>query len=154
MAGAILGQTPSGSVTTVKTDADGNLNIAAGGVVLASESAVSNYNNSAALTNNVVKKVVFKDAASAASQCKRFNLRVVGGSGYAGKVHFAVFVASPGAGTHVTNANFFLYSDESMLSIPCNVSEIHLVSIDSGAVGATFYIDAYSDEDISGTTIA
>lgn len=153
MAGAILGQDPNGNLITIRVDADGNLLLAAGGVVLASESATYNYNKSAALTNNVVKKVVFKTAGAVASQAKRYDLRVVGGAGYAGKVHIRVFTAASGAAT-VTNEHFFLYSDESRLSIPCNISEIHLLSIDGGAVGATFYLDAYSDEDITGTTIA
>ncbi|RLC88410.1 MAG: hypothetical protein DRJ03_02705 [Chloroflexi bacterium] len=117
-----------------------------------------NFNGSEDCADDATLTVAFKNSDGDGSTAKRVQVRITADDpAWDGKVHYKYFAsrdpAIPAAAP-VTTDNFFLYVGESELEIPAFTGQIQFLNKDAvGAVGIRVYIDAFSDEDISGTTM-
>jgi len=96
--------------------------------------------------------ITFKDTNGNNTRAKRVHLRIDAAGGHSGEVyrkpynrHGAVVAAAAG--------DFYFLAGESMLELPFYTAQINVLNSDA-AVACTVYYEAFSDEDITGTTIA
>ena len=97
--------------------------------------------------------VTFKDADGNNTRAKRVSIRFGAAAGHIGKIH-RVFYNRHGTMADADASNMFNYAGEVELVIPFMCAQVKIFAIDPGAMAYGVYIDAFSDEDITGTTIA
>lgn len=113
----------------------------------------NNFNSSGAIASGNGKlTITFKDASANLTRAKRIFLRIDAAIGFTGYIHYVCYSAH-GTVSDAASSNFFLMAGETLLEIPFYCAQIKLLNTDA-AINATVYIDAYSNDDISGSTIA
>lgn len=107
----------------------------------------NNFNGSNALTANVAGAFIFKNAAGVQTRAKEIFIRIDAGvSGDLAKINYRLNLS--GTPVAPTTAQQFLDVGGWMTQIKCFAASIGFLTVNANCVA---YIDAYSDEDISGT---
>ena len=108
-----------------------------------------NYNYKQNLAAGGVRNITFKDASAGLTRAKRLFIRIEEATGaHSGAVHYKLR-SDHGTIVNATANNFFMYNGETLLEIPFFCAQIDFLNGDAGTA-IDIYIDAYSDEDISG----
>jgi len=115
-----------------------------------------NFNSALAVTAATVERLVFKNAAGVATRAKRIMLRfdydpAAAAPVVPSRISYKFFAAKGLAASAdpVAGSNMFVFPGEPMLTVEGDaIAEFRLYTADSDVV---LYIDAYSDEDISGS---
>lgn len=117
----------------------------------------NNYNSAHALVASTVKKLVFKNAAGTGTRAKRIIMRFDSAKGttVTGERIFYKQYNRHGVAASADpadDANFFCFPGEIYLCLEgVKTAELRFLALEAKV---KLYIEAYSDEDISGTTFA